>query len=216
MIEIKKFTFNPFQENTYVLYDHTKECVIIDPGCYEEAEQVELVKFIKDHDLKPVKLLNTHGHIDHVLGNYFTAKTYGIDLFAHANIIGQLNNIPNYSAMYGLDKYQMSPEPKHFLKEGDKITFGESELDVLFCPGHAPDHIVFYSANQNFVINGDVLFEGSFGRIDLPGGDFLTLKDSILNKLFTLPKNTVLYTGHGNETTIESEITTNPIHSTSF
>jgi len=216
MIKIQKFTFNPFQENTYVLYDETKACVIIDPGCYDSLEENELDEFIKSKDLIPVKLLNTHGHIDHVLGNHFVASTYGVEIQGHENIIQQLESIPTYSKMYGLDGYKMSPEPSTFLIEGDVIEFGNSRLEVLFCPGHAPDHIVFYSPEQNFVINGDVLFQGSFGRIDLPGGDFPTLKASILDKMFKLPEETVVYTGHGGETTIGTEKESNPIHNMTF
>ncbi|MDX1350443.1 MAG: MBL fold metallo-hydrolase [Putridiphycobacter sp.] len=212
MIEIKKMTFNPFQENTYVLFDETKECVIIDPGCYDKHEESLLLDFISSQGLKPVKLVNTHGHIDHVLGNYFVSEAYGIDLYAHANIVGQLAAIPNYSALYGFNAYKMSPQPKQFLNEGDKLQFGNSELDIMFCPGHAPDHLVFYHAQQGFVINGDVLFQGSYGRVDLPGGDFSTLKDSIINKMFALPDDTVVYCGHGGETTIGHERHTNPIN----
>ena len=211
MIEIKKMTFNPFQENTYVLYDETKDCVIIDPGCYDANEEAALQAFIASEGLNPVKLVNTHGHIDHVLGNYFVSQTYGVDLYAHELIKGQLTNIPNYSQLYGFNAYKLSPEPSHFLDEGDLLTFGNSQLEVLFCPGHAPDHIVFYSPDQGFVINGDVLFQGSYGRVDLPGGDFETLKASITQKMFALPENTVVYCGHGGETTIGRERQTNPI-----
>lgn len=210
-MQVQKFTFNPFQENTYVLYDETKECVIIDPGCYDKNEQEALKLFIEENGLKPVKLLNTHCHIDHVLGNFFVANTYELDLYMHKDDVVTLNNIPSYAHVYGFGSYQLSPEPSHFLEDGDKVKFGNSELDVIFTPGHAPGHIVFYSAKDSFVINGDVLFQGSFGRVDLPGGDFQTLKDSILNKMFTLPEDTIVYTGHGGETTIGIEKSSNPI-----
>ncbi|MFD1552753.1 MBL fold metallo-hydrolase [Putridiphycobacter roseus] len=216
MIQIEKMTFNPFQENTYVLYDETKECIIIDPGCYEKNEQNKLVDFIAKNDLKPVKIVNTHGHIDHVLGNYFVHKTYGIDVVGHENLKQQLAAVPTYSSMYGFNAYQPSPDPVTLLKEGDVLKFGNSALDVYFCPGHAPDHLVFHHTGQGFVINGDVLFKGSFGRIDLPGGDFETLKNSILNTMFKLPDDTVVYTGHGEETTIGVEKISNPIHHASF
>ena len=179
-MKVQKFTFNPFQENTYILFDETKECVIIDPGCYNKNEQDALKLFIQENALKPVKLLNTHCHIDHVLGNYFVAKEYDLDLYIHQADLVTLKNIPTYAHAYGFGGYQLSPEPKHFLNEGDKITFGNSELDVLFTPGHAPGHVVFYSPKDHFVINGDVLFQGSFGRVDLPGGDFQTLKNSTI------------------------------------
>lgn len=212
MIQIKKMTFNPFQENTYILFDETRDCIIIDPGCYDKREEDVLKKFIEKERLKPVKLVNTHGHIDHVLGNFFISEEYRIDLYAHENIVEQLETIPNYSKLYGFSAYKMSPQPKHYLKEGGKLTFGNSELDVMFCPGHAPDHLVFYSPEQRFVINGDVLFQGSYGRVDLPGGDFSTLKDSITQKMFALPNDTTVYCGHGGETTIGHERETNPIN----
>ena len=212
MIEIKKMTFNPFQENTYILSDETKACIIIDPGCYDKSEEKALVDYIDSKGLKPVKLVNTHGHIDHVLGNFFVSEEYRIDLYAHKNIVDQLEAIPNYSKQYGFGAFKMSPPPKHYLKEGDKLVFGNSELKVMFCPGHAPDHIVFYNAEQNFVINGDVLFQGSYGRVDLPGGDMATLKDSITKKMFSLPDETKVYCGHGGETTIGQERKSNPIN----
>lgn len=212
MIQIKKMTFNPFQENTYVLYDETKECIIIDPGCYDKAEEEALSHFIEQEGLKPIKLVNTHGHIDHVLGNYFVSKAFNLELYAHELIVGQLDAIPNYSQLYGFNAYKLSPEPSVFLNEGDELTFGNSRLEVLFCPGHAPDHIVFYNPEQGFVINGDVLFQGSYGRVDLPGGDLATLKASIQEKMFALPDQTVVFCGHGEETTIGHERQTNPIN----
>lgn len=211
MIQIKKLTFNPFQENTYILFDETKECVIIDPGCYTKAEQQMLVDFISENELKPVKLLNTHCHIDHVLGNYFVSKTYNLDLGVHELDVVTLNAVSTYSHLYGFEAYQLSPKPSYFLNEGDLIKFGNSTLEVIFCPGHAPGHVVFYNSDQQFVINGDVLFQGSFGRVDLPGGDFNTLKNSIINKMFNLPDEVVVYTGHGGETTIGTEKKYNPI-----
>lgn len=211
MIQVQKLVFNPFQENTYILFDDTKDCVIIDPGCYTHEEQNRLKAFIEGNGLNPVKLLNTHCHIDHVLGNYFVAKTYDLELEMHKEDLETLNSVPTYCHAYGFDAYQLSPEPSVFLDEGDKIIFGNSSLEVIFCPGHAPGHVVFYNAEQKIVINGDVLFQGSYGRVDLPGGDFETLKKSITNKMFNLPDETIVYTGHGNETTIGQEKKSNPI-----
>lgn len=211
MIKIAKFTFNPFQENTYVLYDESKECVIIDPGCYDQSEKERLANFIEDNDLTPVKLLNTHCHIDHVLGNYFVSKTYGLDLGIHKLDLPTLAFVPQSCMLYGFKGYEMSPDPTYFLDEGDVIEFGNSKLDVLFGPGHAPGHIAFYSAEDNFIINGDILFRGSYGRYDLPGGSLDVLKESIITKLFKLPDETVVYCGHGPETTIGEERHSNPI-----
>jgi glyoxylase-like metal-dependent hydrolase (beta-lactamase superfamily II) len=211
MIKVHKLTFNPFQENTYILSDETNDCVIIDPGCYEAHEKKQLADYIESNKLNPVKLINTHCHIDHVLGNYFVANKYNLELGIHKEDLQTLESIPTYCQAYGFNDYQLSPEPAYFINEGDVIKFGNSELNVLFCPGHAPGHVVFYNVEDNFVINGDVLFQGSFGRVDLPKGDFDTLKESITSKMFKLPESMVVYTGHGGETTIGREKLTNPI-----
>lgn len=211
MIKVDKLTFNPFQENTYVLSDETGEAVIIDPGCYDRSEQQHLTDFISARGLKPVKLVNTHCHIDHVLGNFFVAKHYGLELGIHALDLPTLNAIPNYASLYGFEGYQLSPEPAYFLDESQQLVFGQSSLSIIFGPGHAPGHIAFYSAADKFVINGDILFQGSFGRVDLPGGSFAVLKRTILEKMFALPEDTLVYSGHGPETTIGQEKRSNPI-----
>lgn len=205
MISVQKLTFNPFQENTYVLFDETKECVIIDPGCYEEHEQNELTQFIETNELKPVKLISTHSHIDHVLGNKFVMETYGIELQIHKQDLQTLVSVPTYAANYGFTNYQPCEVPTSFFEEGDTITFGNSKLDILFVPGHAPGHVAFVAQEEQFVINGDCLFYGSVGRVDLPGGDAATLVHSIKTKLFTLSDEFVVYCGHGPETTIGFE-----------
>lgn len=209
MIIVDYFAFNGFQENTYILHDETKECVIIDPGCYSNTEQQELVNFIESKGLKPVKLLNTHCHIDHILGNNFVAKTYNLGLEIHEKDLATLHATTEYGHLYGftVDK---SPEPSNFLKEGDVVKFGNSQLDVLFVPGHAPGHIVFVCHEQKFVINGDVLFYGSIGRTDLPGGDHQTLINSIKTKMFVLGDDYKVYTGHGPATSIGFEKMNNP------
>ncbi len=211
MIQVKKFTFNPFQENTYVLYDETKECVIIDPGCYGKDEQKQLADFIEVKGLNPVKLLNTHAHVDHVLGNYFVSKTYNLELGMHELDLPTLALVPQSCSLYGIPGYELSPEPSYYLNENDVITFGNSSLTVLFGPGHAPGHVAFYSKEDAFVINGDILFQGSIGRTDLPGGDFEVLKKTIFETMFALPDNTLVYCGHGGETTIGEEKKSNVI-----
>lgn len=210
-LHIKTFTFNPFQENTYVLYNHAKHCVIIDPGCFELHEQQELSDFIEQEALKPMALLNTHAHIDHVLGNAFVSRMYQPDYYLHAEDLVTLQRVGTYAHVYGLGGYEQSPEPTFWLKGGEKLSFGDIQLEVLFTPGHAPGHVVFYNQENQFVINGDVLFNGSFGRVDLPGGDLNTLKKSITEILFSLPDETVVYCGHGPSTTIGKEKQTNPI-----
>lgn len=209
MIKVAVFTFNAFQENTYVLFDETKECVIIDPGCYEEAERIELQSFIEENDLTVVKLLNTHCHIDHVLGNLFVKEKYGVKLYIHKEDEATLGSVINYASMYGFPLYQEATADE-YLKEGDVVIFGNSKLDVLFTPGHAPGHIVFVNKEQKFCINGDVLFQRSIGRTDLPGGDHETLIQSIQEKMFTLNDDIVVFTGHGPSTTIGEEKRENP------
>ena len=208
-MEVAIFTFNPFAENTYVLYDATKECVIFDPGCSNKDEQDQLVDFISANGLKPVKLVNTHCHIDHVLGNMFVSEKYGLPLISHEGEKSVLAMQPQISMMYGLP-YDPSPEITQFLDDGDVLTFGNTELKVLFTPGHSPASISFYNEEAGIVIGGDVLFQGSIGRTDLPGGDFDTLAKSIKEKLYVLPDDVVVYCGHGPSTTIGVEKRTNP------
>jgi glyoxylase-like metal-dependent hydrolase (beta-lactamase superfamily II) len=209
MIKIKSFTFNPFQENTYVLYDDSKEAVIIDPGCYEQSEKEVLIKFISDNELKPVKLLNTHGHIDHVLGNSFVKKEFDLKLTIGNKDLETLESVAVYAANYGFQMYEPAVADV-FIEEGDLINFGQSQLKVIFLPGHAPGHLAFYNTEQNICIGGDVLFEGSIGRTDLPGGDFDTLINSIKSKLFKFADEMVVYPGHGNSTTLGQEKHHNP------
>ena len=210
MIQIQSFIFNGFQENTYLLFDETKECIIIDPGCYDEQEQKTLEKFIAENELKPVQLINTHCHIDHVLGNNFVAHKWNLDLAMHELDLPTLHSVKDYCTVYGFQNYEESPQPTRFLEEGGQIKFGKSTLDILFTPGHAPGHIVLHSSKQHFVIGGDVLFQMSIGRTDLPGGDFDTLITSIKEKLFSLDDETTVYCGHGPSTNIGFEKANNP------
>ncbi len=210
-IQIKVFTFNPIQENTYIVFDQTKNCVIIDPGCYDRSEQQELLAFIQDNQLVPKALLNTHGHIDHVLGNAFVQRQFKLDHYIHQEDLVTLNAVPNYAHMYGFPAYEEAETPNKILKGGEILKFGEIEFQVLFTPGHAPGHVVYYNAENKFVINGDVLFRGSFGRYDLPGGNLETLKKTIKNVMFSLPEDTTVFCGHGPTTTIGNEKRSNPI-----
>lgn len=209
MVTIKIFPFNPFQENTYVLSDETGECVIIDPGCHISEEEQELKEYIDSNHLEPVKLLNTHCHVDHVLGNPFVADTWKLGLEMHKADLPVLESFPRVCEMYGVPG-GTQPEPAHFLEEGEKVKFGNTTLEVLFTPGHAPGHVVFYHPEEKFIIGGDVLFQGSIGRTDLPGGDFPTLEKSIREKLYVLPGDVKVYPGHGPATTIGWEKKNNP------
>ena len=210
-INIQSFTFNPFQENTFVVSDEANNCIIIDPGCYEREEQKELLEYIQSNQLKPLALLNTHGHIDHVLGNEFVKRTFDIDHYMHIEDLITMRSVESYAHVYGFNGYEPASEPSHILKGGEELHFGSMHFTCLFTPGHSPGHVVFYNPAEHFVINGDVLFNGSFGRVDLPGGDIETLKKSIFNTLFNLPDETVVYCGHGPSTTIGKEKVTNYI-----
>ena len=210
MIKIQSFIFNSFQENTYILFDDTKECIIVDPGCYEKSEQDLLKTFVEVNELKPVKLINTHCHIDHVLGNKFVADRWGLNLEMHELDLPLLHSVKNYCNAYGFNQYEESPEPNNFLKEGEQVRFGNSSLDILFTPGHAPGHITLHSPEQKFVIAGDVLFQMSIGRTDLPGGDYDILINSIKKVLFPLAEETQVFCGHGPSTNIGFEKANNP------
>jgi hydroxyacylglutathione hydrolase len=208
-MKVTCLTFNQFQENTYILHDDTNECIVIDPGCYEQHEREKLKKYIQDNNLKVVRLLNTHCHIDHVLGNKFIADTYKVPLEIHSDDEQTLRAVPAYAPVYGFPMYAEQLAEK-YLNQGDSIKFGNTVLEVLFTPGHAPGHVVFYNRDEKILIGGDVLFQGSIGRTDLPGGDFDTLIKSIKTQLFTLPDEVTVYPGHGPDTTIGYEKKYNP------
>lgn len=204
MITIKSFTFNPFYENSYILSDETGECVIIDPGCHISEEEQELMQYISNNALKPVKLLNTHCHVDHVFGNQFVADTWKLGLEMHKKDVPILESFATVCQMYGFPGGPQ-PEPAHFFEDGDTIKFGNTTLHILFTPGHSPGSVCFYNKEQDFVIGGDVLFQNSIGRTDLPGGDFDALANSIRTKLYVLPDAVTVYPGHGPATTIGYE-----------
>jgi len=189
-LEIKKFTFNPFQENTFVVWDNTKECIIIDPGCYEINEQQELIDFVNQNKLSPTMLINTHCHIDHILGNGLVSKEWNLDLYLNQLEIPLLESSDKIANTYGFYNYKKYNRKKRLLNEGDKIRFGRSILEIFFTPGHSPGHISLIDKDQQIIICGDVLFNGSIGRTDLPGGDFDTLIKSIKTKLFLLNDDT--------------------------
>lgn len=209
MIAIQSFVFNAFQENTYIISDETKECVVVDPGCYDEEEKKELSDYISENQLKVRILLNTHCHIDHILGNEFVKTNYSTKLYIHQTEEFVLNAQKVLAPHYGFNRYQEA-RPDGYLSEGDVIEFGLQKFAVLFVPGHSPGHIAFYNEKEKVVFGGDVLFQNSVGRTDLPGGNHNTLIDSIHRKLFTLPDEVTVYPGHGDETTIGVEKRTNP------
>lgn len=210
MATVYSFTFNTFAENTYVVYDDTQECVIIDPGCSDARERQRLANFIAANNLTPVRLLNTHCHIDHIFGNRFVAETYKLALEIHEGELPVLQAFPAVAQMLGIGGIQQSPDASKFLKEGDTLSFGETEFEVLLTPGHSPASVCFYNKKGKFVLSGDVLFERSIGRTDLLGGNYETLMNSIFDQLLTLSDDVVIYPGHGKATTIGAERSQNP------
>ena len=203
------FTFNAFSENTYILSDETKECVIFDPGCYTEAERNKLADFITHKGLKPVRLINTHCHLDHVFGNPFVAERYGLGLEVHKGELEMLRMAPQIGEQWGV-LTPVQPEPSRFIEDEEIIAFGKTELKAILAPGHSPASLCFYCEAQGFLIGGDVLFYESIGRTDLPGGSRETLLRSIETRLMVLPDETKVYSGHGGATTIGHERRYNP------
>jgi len=209
MMQIKKFTFNPVQENTFVVYDETGECAIIDAGCYFEYEREELDGFIAEKQLKPVRLINTHCHFDHIMGITHCRIKYKVPFEIHPDEEILVEHAVDSGDRFGIPMEPIDA-PDAYFREGDRITFGNSHLEVIESPGHSPGGVVFYNPEQKILIAGDVLFYGSIGRTDLPGGSFEQLTGNIKTKLLTLPGETVVYCGHGPETTIGFEKKNNP------
>lgn len=209
MVNIHSFTFNPLQENTYLLWDETNECIVIDPGCYDKAEQNELTAYIEEKKLKLQYILNTHCHIDHVLGNYFLKNFYHVKIGIHKLEEPVLRAVKVYASSYGIYNYEET-EPDFYINENENIKFGKSQMEVILIPGHSPGHVGFFIRNQKVCLSGDVLFFQSIGRTDLPGGNYETLLSSIKNKLLPLGDEVKIYPGHGPYTTIGQEKLTNP------
>lgn len=208
-MKIFTLVFNPIEVNTYILADENGDCAIIDCGCYEKEEFERLVHFIDEKKINPVILLNTHCHLDHIFGNKFIFQKYGLLPFSHeADEMNRLDAV-DHAKLFGLFMEE-PPKPAGFISDNQLITFGTEKLKALFVPGHTSGSLAFYSEKSNCVFTGDALFSGSIGRTDLPGGNFETLIKSIRSRLFVLPSSTTVYAGHGDETTIGTEMKTNP------
>ncbi len=209
MLTLQSFTYGPFHENTYVLYNENKEAIIIDPGMYELNEFDTFFKYLSDLDIKPMLLLNTHTHIDHIFGNAAVVMKYKVPLAFHELDLPVFDHQLSARAMYNLT-FVPSPAPDYYLKENELVTLGSDTLQIFLCPGHSPGSVCFYHKEQQFVISGDVLFQQNIGRSDLPGGDYDTLVNSIHTQLFTLPDEVTVYSGHGPKTSIGFEKMNNP------
>lgn len=208
-MKIKSFVFNPFYENTYLLWDDSLNAIIIDPGCYEKYEQKEILDFISVNNLEVNQVINTHCHIDHVLGNYFIKEHFKCPLCIPENEIATYESVTAYGPQWGIHNYTKA-EPDTLLKEGQEISFGHTKGRIIEVPGHSVGHQVFYFEKEHLVIGGDVLFRNSIGRTDLPGGNHDQLIKNIKEKMYTLPEDTFVYPGHGQETTIKYEKSNNP------
>jgi len=208
-MNIHTFVFNPVQENTYIVWDETNQCAIIDAGCYSQKEFEKLDGFIKSKNLNPVKLINTHGHFDHIFGIEQCRKAYNLKWEAHFGDNSWVEGVQAKAALFGIP-VQPIDLPDIELNDGDEVHFGNSTLKVIHVPGHSPGSICFYEEQSKILITGDVLFNGSIGRTDLPGGDYETLISGIKTKLLVLPDDVDVFPGHGPATTIGDEKARNP------
>ncbi|WP_437920115.1 MBL fold metallo-hydrolase [Sphingobacterium sp. LRF_L2] len=209
MLNVHSFVFNPFQENTYLVFDAEGTCAIFDPGMSSLSEEKIFLSFIQENKLKPTALYNTHCHIDHVLGNRFVFEEFGLIPQLHEGEVPVLVAVENRAPMFGI-RYETSPIPEVFLEENQYINIGAHKLKILLVPGHSPAHLCFYAEEAHFLIGGDVLFKNSIGRTDLPGGNHEQLLTNIRHKIYSLPEETIVYPGHGPSTTVGFEKRTNP------
>ncbi len=208
-MRIKAFTFNPFQENTYVISDKNGQCAIIDPGCRDHSEEKALVDYIHKNQLTPIAIWLTHAHIDHVLGLTFTSNQWQISTHIQELELPVYQMAPAVGLNYGIP-ISVLPEPKCTLRDSEYLNLGDLQLEIRFTPGHSPGSVCFIHHESKNILAGDVLFQGSIGRTDLPGGDYQTLIQSIHHQLLTLDDDYLVYPGHGDSTTIGIERKYNP------
>ena len=209
MIKVKKFTFNPFQENTYIISNEKKECIIIDPGCSNLNEEKEINFYIENSNLSPKYLLNTHCHIDHILGNNFIKSNWDVKFGIHKLENELLKNSKIIANNYGIENFKESPKPDFFIEENQVIEIFKLKFKTISCPGHSPGHILFYEEKKEIMFSGDLIFKNSIGRYDLPGSDYQTLCNSI-RKVCLIEKNVKIHSGHGPITTLDIEKKMNP------
>ena len=209
MLNVNYFTFNAFEQNTYIIANEKKQCWIIDPGMYQQDEKDALFKFIADKQLQPQAIINTHAHLDHIFGVQALMDKYNIPFSLHQQETEVLKMAAGSATLFGFD-FRDIPKPTTYITPGQPMQLGDDILQVFHTPGHSPGSISFYYPAGNWVISGDVLFSGSIGRTDLPGGNFDTLIHSIRTTLFTLPPETTVLSGHGPATTVGEEKKHNP------
>jgi len=209
MLKLEKFVFNPFQENTYIIYSANGDCIIVDAGCYSQEERQIVDNFIEKNNLNLILLVNTHCHVDHIFGNAYFIEKYKVDLAAHKDDEFLNDSATDHALTFGLP-FKDVAEITRYINDKDIIKIGNSKLEIIHVPGHSPGGVALYAAEEKFLISGDVLFNGSIGRTDLPGGNFELIINGIKKKLLTLPENTIVYPGHGDDTTIKFEKERNP------
>ncbi len=209
MIEIAVLPLNPFQENTLIVSDSSGECLIVDAGNYTPQETERVKQYISEHNLKPVMLVNTHGHVDHMLGVEALKQAYGIPFALHGKDRFLIETAATHGAIYGFQVGEI-PTVDIDLEGQQEVRFGQSSLQIIETPGHTPGHIALYSPENKLLITGDTLFKESIGRTDLPGGDYSWIMRSILDKLMPLGGDVRFYPGHGPASTLGHEALYNP------
>jgi glyoxylase-like metal-dependent hydrolase (beta-lactamase superfamily II) len=209
MLLVDLFTFNPFQENTYIVSNEQKQCWIIDPGMSNRQEEEAFLNFIQSKEFRPQAIINTHAHIDHILGIDFVSEKYSIPFYLHEKELPILNNASNTAKMFGFDYKGVATKPI-LLRNEKEITLGKENIEIKLVPGHSPGSIALYSSADKWVISGDALFQNSIGRTDLMMGDYDTLIHSIQSQLMILEEETTVYSGHGDTTKIGIEKNNNP------
>jgi len=209
MLQLQSFTFNPFQENTYLIINEQKQCWIVDPGMYDSNETNLFFSFIEEQRLSPQAIINTHAHLDHIFGVQACKDKYGIPFLLHEKELPVLQNAKGSAMLFGLD-FGVIPQPDGKIDETKVLSLASDSIEVRLAPGHSPGSLVFYNEAGKWMIGGDVLFNGSIGRTDLPGGNFETLIESIRDQVLSLPDETKVFSGHGPETTVGHEKLYNP------
>lgn len=209
MIKTAVFAFNPFAENTYVVSDKSGECVIIDAGNYSASEDSALNQYIEQAGLKPVMAINTHGHIDHILGVSYVKSTFGVEFALHGDDKFLVDSASTHGALYGFEVKNI-PSVEIDIKNMESISFGETTFRIIHTPGHTPGHVCLYETQSKSLFTGDTLFKESIGRTDLPGGDYSWIMKSILEKIVPLGGDVTIYPGHGPKSTIGHETLYNP------
>lgn len=209
MIKLKQFVFNELGVNTFVLHDDTQLCIIVDPGCNSTSQQTKLSAYITENNLMPAYIVNTHGHFDHVFGNSWAKALYNCPILMHRDDLHLIEHIDKFAGLFGFE-VEKAPFPDRFLYDGDILKFGETSLKIIHVPGHSPGSICLYSEPDRLLVSGDVIFNGGIGRTDLPAGNHGLLMRGIREKILTLPPETVVWPGHGPQTTIRNEHDTNP------